>query len=231
MGTKEIADRATARAPGQPPEALPETDRGPGGQAPERRCIVTRSSRPPEEMIRFVGAPDGTVAPDLKNRLPGRGAWVTARRWAVEEAVRRNLFARALKARVSPAPDLADQVAARLRDAALGALGLERRAGRLAVGFSEVEALTRRGDAALVIHAAEAAADGVRKLEQAAHAAGPGSLRGCRAFTAAELSLALGGGNVIHAALERGRGSVAAVRRCLAYECYLADAGEPAGRK
>ncbi len=175
-------------------------------------------------MIRFVVGPDGAVVPDLKQRLPGRGAWVTAQHWAVAEAVRRNAFSRAFKAAVRPAPDLADEVAERLKEAALGVLGLERRAGRLAVGFAEVEALLRRGAARVVLHAREAADDGVRKLSQAAHAGG-GHVAVCRGFAGAELGLALGRQNVIHAGLERGRSSEAAAGRCLKYEHYLADAG------
>ena len=47
---------------------------------PERTCIVTRRAAAPAELIRFVVAPDGEVVADLKGRLPGRGAWVTATR-------------------------------------------------------------------------------------------------------------------------------------------------------
>jgi uncharacterized protein len=229
MKAKAIANR-TVPPPERPSDDdVPDTDSGTANRTTLRRCIVTRTVGPPDGMIRFVMAPDGTMVPDLKRRLPGRGAWVTAQRATVAEAVRRGAFARALRRPVQAAADLADQVADRLRETALGALGLERRAGRLAVGFGEVDALLRRGGARLVLHAAEAAADGMRKIDQAAHAGGDRP-EICRAFTAAELGLALGGGNVIHAALERGRGSDAAARRCLAYELYLADAGEHAGR-
>ena len=48
-------------------------------RGPIRTCIVTRVERPPEEMIRFVLAPHGTVTPDLKRKLPGRGVWITAK--------------------------------------------------------------------------------------------------------------------------------------------------------
>lgn len=198
---------------------------------PHRRCIVTRRSAPAAELIRFVRAPGGAVVPDLKRRLPGRGVWVSAERWAVDKAARRNLFARVLGGDARPDAALAETVGALLRESALGALGLERRAGRLAVGFAEVEALLRRGGGALVLHAADAAGDGVRKLAQAAHAGG-GAPATCRVFTAAELGLALGRENVIHAALERGRGGDGAVRRCRAYEAYSGgvDAGPGAGR-
>lgn len=215
----------TVRAKTRPqaPEA-DDADDGPTGRMPERRCIVTRQVRPVEELIRFVAGPDGVVVPDIRRRLPGRGVWVTAHRRTVDEAARKGLFARALKARATAPADLAEQVAGRLKDAALGALGLERKAGRLKLGFTDVEALLRQGDAALVIHAAEAKPDGVRKLDQAAHSGGRRPAT-CRAFTLAELGLALGRENVIHAALERARGGEAAAERCRAYERYRTERG------
>ena len=52
----------------------------------ERLCIATHEVRPVGELVRFVVGPDGSVVPDLKHRLPGRGVWITARRHLVEEA-------------------------------------------------------------------------------------------------------------------------------------------------
>ena len=65
---------------------------------PERTCIVSRTAKPPAEMIRFVLGPGNEVYPDLKHKLPGRGVWVTAQADMVNEAVRRRLFSRAFKA-------------------------------------------------------------------------------------------------------------------------------------
>ena len=38
-----------------------------------RRCALTRAHRPKDDLIRFVLGPDGTVVPDLKERLPAAG--------------------------------------------------------------------------------------------------------------------------------------------------------------
>src|SRR3954462_2678103 len=75
-----------------------------------RMCIVTRESGSPDELIRFVAAPDGTVVPDLKRELPGRGCWVKIDRSLVEKAVAKKLFARALKTDVKAAEDLGERV-------------------------------------------------------------------------------------------------------------------------
>src|SRR5262249_39928835 len=63
-----------------------------------RRCAVTRARRPKDELIRFVLGPDGTVVPDLRERLPGRGIWLTAARDTVARAVKDKAFSRSLKA-------------------------------------------------------------------------------------------------------------------------------------
>ena len=185
-------------------------------------CAVTRTVRPEAELIRFVAAPDGAVVPDLKRKLPGRGVWVGLRRQAVAEAVRKNVFARGLKATLKPSPDLPDEVAARLREAALGRLGLARKAGAALAGFAKVEAAVLRGDVAGILVASDAAEDGRRKMEGAIRRRfGEGRLPVIDLFDTAELGLALGLPNVIHAAVLQspaGRSLMEAVLRLQRYE-------------
>ena len=188
-----------------------------------RSCIVSREVRPEAELIRFVAAPDGSVVPDLRARLPGRGVWVGASRREVAEAVRRKLFARGLKSSVSAAPDLADTVAARLRETALGRLGMARKAGAAVAGFAKVEAAVAGGGPAALLIASDAAEDGRRKIEAAVRRrygdAWPMPL--FRLFDGAELSLAMGLPNVIHAAVlhsPAGRSFVEAANRLQRYE-------------
>jgi predicted RNA-binding protein YlxR (DUF448 family) len=189
----------------------------------ERTCIVTRKAREAEEMIRFVAAPDGAVVPDLKHNLPGRGCWVSAERSLIDKAVARKLFARALKADVSASDDLGAMVDDLLVRAALGAAGLARKAGAVVLGAAKVEAAVRGGEALLVLHAREAAEDGIRKIAQAART----RLRGAasavpsyKLFSEAELGLALGGANVIHAAVLAGGPGKAVLKRVAALDRY-----------
>src|SRR5437773_10620244 len=114
-----------------------DTDRGPreGKRGTERLCALTREVRPLDELIRFVVGPDGTIVPDLKRRLPGRGVWVTATRKAIGEAARRNVFARSLKREVRAASGLGLEVERQLEGAALDALAIAHKAGRVAIGF------------------------------------------------------------------------------------------------
>ena len=90
----------------------------------ERTCIVTRAVRPPGAMIRFVRAPDGSVAPDIRSRLPGRGVYVTASADLVAEAAKRQIFSRGFKAKAEASPTLADEVDRLLR-LTLRRLGLQ----------------------------------------------------------------------------------------------------------
>ena len=133
----------------------------------DRTCIVTREAGSADELIRFVVAPDGTVVPDLKRALPGRGCWVTATRARVEEAMRKNLFARSLKESVTVPDGLAALIDTLMVKNLQGALGLSRKAGLLLTGAAKVEGAIRSGEAALVMHATDAAADGIRKMDQA----------------------------------------------------------------
>jgi len=176
---------------------------------PERTCIVTREAGSPAGLIRFVLSPEGTVVPDLRGRLPGRGAWVTANAAAVAEAVKRRAFGRAFKAEARASPDLADEIDRALREDLRGALALANKAGVVVTGFAKVEAAIASGGVVALVHAAEAAEDGRRKLAAALRRRGDGEgpeIPVIDVLTGEELDLALGRSNVIHAAVLAGPG-------------------------
>jgi predicted RNA-binding protein YlxR (DUF448 family) len=170
-----------------------------------RTCIVTREAGEADELIRFVAGPDGKVVPDLKRKLPGRGVWVSARREMVETAIRKHLFARGLKDDVEAAPTLASDVERLLEGAAISALSIARKAGLVVTGFTKVDSTVRSGKAALLLHATDAADDGVRKLAQAVHSLDEAARPQVRTiFSSDQMDLALGGNNVVHAAALKG---------------------------
>ena len=180
----------------------------------ERTCIVTRQAYPAESLIRFALAPDGAVVPDLKGRLPGRGAWVGDNAGHVRTAMKKGLFAKAFRRQVTVPADLDVQIGVQLRQRALGALGMAMRAGDVVTGFAKVEALLRSGGAQVLLHASDGAADGWRKLENAmaagghgpanGHPAAPGTVFLVRELSGNDLGMALGRGHVIHAAVRTG---------------------------
>lgn len=137
----------------------------PPSTGPQRTCIATGETGAPERMIRFVVGPEGDVVPDLARRLPGRGLWVKAERATVERAVAKNLFAKAARASVKPAADLADRVERLLLERALADLSRARRAGRAIAGFVKVEQMVGQRRAGLLVVADEADGDGLGKLK------------------------------------------------------------------
>jgi predicted RNA-binding protein YlxR (DUF448 family) len=170
----------------------------------ERRDIVSGQVMPEHRLIRFVADPDGQVVPDIAARLPGRGLWVEARAAAIARAVEKKLFSRAAKRQVSATPDLAARAEKALVQRMLGDLGLARRSGALVLGFDNVQrALDGHTPPRVLIEASDGAADGKRKLYAAAYR----RHMGCaviECLTSAELGLALGRENVIHAAIQPG---------------------------
>jgi uncharacterized protein len=193
--------------------------------ATERLCVATGQVRPVGELIRFVVGPDGAVVPDLKRRLPGRGVWVTARRHLVAEAVRRRQFARAFKAEVRVSPELPDELERLLLQSALNALSIARKAGLVVQGFAKVEAAVAAGPVAALVRARDAGEENGRRLASAFGRRMDGTAEGkiVEAFTSAQLDLALGRLNVVHAALLAGRASEAFLVRWQFLEDFKAD--------
>lgn len=131
-----------------------------------RRCIATGESGASEGMIRFVVGPDGDVVPDLSEKLPGRGLWVTASREALAEASRKRAFSRAAKQKVTVRDDLVEAVEAMLVASIQSLIGLARRAGAAISGHAKVEDALRQRKAALLLEASDGAADARHKMER-----------------------------------------------------------------
>jgi len=169
----------------------------------DRQDLASRQALDESRLIRFVADPDGAVVPDLGRKLPGRGLWVAADRASLEAAIKKNLFARAAKAPLKPAADLPDLVEKLLVRRCLDQLGLARREGVLISGFEKCAAAIRSCRAAWLIEAADGSADGRGKLLALSRHASPAP-EICGAFSADDLSLALGLENAIHAVLLQG---------------------------
>jgi hypothetical protein len=216
--------------------ADPDLDHGPrtDRSATMRMCAVSREVRPIDELIRFVVAPSGDVIPDVKRKLPGRGLWVGASRKTVAEAVRRNQFSRGFKRNVRAAATLPDDTEALLERSCTEALAMAAKAGQVVPGFAKVEGLLGQGRAEALIHASDGAADGIRKLDAIAgqRIGNSGESRGLpivTALTSAQLDLALGRSNVIHAALLAGPASKTFLSRCHILVRYRMDDDDKTG--
>ena len=177
-----------------------------GAALPERRCILTGAHGARASLIRLAVGPDNQVAADLGAKLPGRGAWIVADRVVLEAAMAKGklkgALARAFKSNSLRLPDdLADQIAAGLERRALDRLGLENKAGNLIWGHERVGEAILKGKVRLLLHAADAKADGMGKLEARRRGASPDTVSVVLPVGREQLSMALGRENVVHAAI------------------------------
>ena len=215
---------------------------------PERTCILSRRTAPREELIRLALGPDGEVAPDVRARAPGRGAWIGVSRAELDDAngkgKLKGVLSRAFKSNdVKVPPDLGERVESALRQATLDRLGMEARSGNLINGADRVETAARAGNVHLLIHAADAGEDGRRKLDQAWRVGGDAEAvanSGGQGLLFPEgrtiLSLALGRENVVHIALT-DRAAAARVLHALSrWRAFIEpraglEGGDPASRR
>ncbi|HKX78359.1 MAG TPA: DUF448 domain-containing protein [Novosphingobium sp.] len=182
---------------------------------PERKCILSGEHAARDALIRLAISPardDGTceVLPDVRARAPGRGAWIGVSRddleIALDKGKLKGALARAFKgARLSIPSDLAERIEQALVRALTDRLGLEYKAGLLVTGSERIAETARAGRVAWLGHAADASADGSRKLDQALRVGleeeGSGRTGVTLPLDRMALSVALGRDNVVHLAL------------------------------
>lgn len=188
----------------------PEEDTQANRHNPERRCILSGERRSKDALLRLALGPDGQIAPDVRVRAPGRGAWIGVDKVTLETALAKGKLKgalyRAFKTQALAIPaDLPARIETALQRDALDRLGLEARSGTLLTGSDKIAESARKGRVALLLHAADAGIDGNRKLDQALRIgrdAEGSDLRGLVIpAERAILSMALGRENVVHIAL------------------------------
>lgn len=180
----------------------------------ERRCILTGERASPDDLVRLALSPDGVVMPDVRAKAPGRGAWLGVSRAELEKALANGKlkggFARAFKGgAITIPPDLPALLDRALEQQAMDRLGLEARASNLVTGSEKIEVAARRGQVHMLLHAADAAPDGCRKLDQAWRVgeAAEGTDRAGQVLPVGReaLSKAMGRDNVVHIAVTDAR--------------------------
>ncbi|MEQ8965803.1 MAG: RNA-binding protein [Azospirillaceae bacterium] len=184
-----------AADPAAPTRARPEP------RGPWRRCLVTRSVRPKTALVRFVVAPDGTVTPDIEEKLPGRGLWVRADRATLASAVRKGRFAKAAGGPVTTPPDLVERVEALLERRCLAILSLARGAGHAVSGLHKVRERLEAGRAVVLFEARDGSEDGFRRLAGLAASSGVPVVR---VLGSDALGEAFGRGSAVHVAVGPG---------------------------
>ena len=166
---------------------------------PERKCIVLGSSHPKEELIRFVLCPKGVVTPDLSEKLPGRGIWISARSECLLEAINKNLFSRAAKVQATIPDNLLELIENLLVKKVIDTISLARRGGQVVSGFEVVKGALISGKAQILIQASDGSERQLGKLRSP-----EGKNVYFKCLNQKELGLAFGRDYAIHAALTGG---------------------------
>lgn len=133
---------------------------------PQRSCLGCREVKPKDELLRFVLDPDSVPVPDIAGKLPGRGAYTCFNKGCLENAVARKQFSRAFKGEAKP-PLLAETLFLLQRlmaERITASLALANKAGRAVSGSDKVMESLRRGEASLLIMAADISADSEAKF-------------------------------------------------------------------
>ena len=130
-------------------------------QRPERRCIISQRTDDNYDMVRFVADPSGVIIPDVAAKLPGRGAWVTADRDMLAQAVSTGRLMRALEGKKID-DDLAEQVENLLLKRCQDSLAMGRRGGITLGGSGKIKA---EGDVSGLLIATDASEREARALK------------------------------------------------------------------
>ncbi len=161
--------------------------------------------------MRFVVGPDGSLVPDLDEKLPGRGLWLSGERDMVNTACAKGLFHRAAGREVKIPADFAGLVDGLMVRRCLDLIGLARRAGEVVAGFEKVQTRLRGrkvnngGD--VLLQARDSADGGRDKIKALA----PG-IRFVDVFKARELGRAIGRDQAVHVVMAEGRLAESLVR-------------------
>jgi len=165
----------------------------------ERKCLVSQESGPKSGLIRFVTSPDGVVVPDIMEKLPGRGYYVSSDWNVLEEAVKQKSFSRGAKTQVTVPEDLIIEIDRQLARRVVDLVSIARKAGRAVTGFEKVKGWLADGRAKILLQASDGSERGKGKLWTPEG----GRFFGC--LSAQELGLAFGRGHAIHCALSGGK--------------------------
>ena len=164
-----------------------------------RTCIASGRQQPKIGMVRFVIGPDDRPVPDLEEKLPGRGLWLSAERHMVHTACEKNLFAKRARCRVDVDSDLPTRLTNLMARRCIRWVELARRAGQAVGGFDEVRRRLVDSRGGILLSACDGAADGREKLARMA-----GGRPVLDALSATELGIAFGRERVVHALVSRG---------------------------
>jgi hypothetical protein len=164
----------------------------------ERKCLISQVSSPKLGLIRFVTSPDGVVVPDILEKLPGRGYYLSANKQVLEEAIKAKVFSHGAKIQVAVPEGLIYEIDRQLARRVVDLVSIARKAGKAVTGFEKVKGWLADGRAKILLQASDGSERGKDKLWTPEG----GRFFGC--LNSQELGLAFGRGHAIHAAISPG---------------------------
>ena len=144
------------------------------GNKPQRSCLGCGSTKDKGELLRFVLGPDGVLTPDLKGKLPGRGAYTCPSRECLGLAAKKKRFATSFKtplAGLDP-ETLTAEIRMLITERVKGYLSLAAKAGKVFSGSDAVAGGVRGGKAGLVFIATDLSEESRKKFTAMAGHAG-----------------------------------------------------------
>ena len=182
---------------------------------PLRKSLVTHVIAAKGEMFRFVLDPKGQLVFDIDQKLPGRGLYLEPDRTLFATAVKKSLFSKAAKTKVTLQPDLETEIEKLLLIKIQSLLGLAKRAGQIVFGYDQVaDHIKHRRPIGLLLQASDAATAGRDKLSNMAKshevisAGGEQTHRLGREFTlltSEELALPFSRERLVHLIVAKGQ--------------------------
>jgi hypothetical protein len=136
------------------------------GNKPQRSCLGCGATRDKGDLLRFVLGPDGTLVPDMKGNLPGRGSYTCPKVDCLKQAVKSKRFAASFKTPVigldteSLLAGIRTLVVERIR----GYLSLAAKAGKVFSGSDAVASGLRSGKAGLLFIATDISDESRKKF-------------------------------------------------------------------
>jgi predicted RNA-binding protein YlxR (DUF448 family)/ribosomal protein L30E len=153
-----------------------------------------------DALIRFSIGPSGEVVPDIEERLPGRGMWLSARADVINTAVAKGMFSKAARRKVVAPPDLRARIEGLLTRRCIDLIGLARRAGQAVTGFEKVSAGLKSGKGGVILAAHDASEAGRAQVQALAR-----HLPVSAVLNGTELGAAFGRDHAVHGLVLAGR--------------------------
>lgn len=133
-------------------------------EAEIRKCVLTGTVKPKEELLRFILLRDGTVLPDFNKKLDGHGFYISNSKKILEGLRAKNPLNKILHTKTVVNDNLPQIVEQILCKSGLDAVNLARKSGDLILGLEKVKDSLTKGKVAFVIEASDAGDDGRQKI-------------------------------------------------------------------